>query len=243
MPASATATAPQTFWSEAALAAAVDAAFAEALAEELADALADTARPANALPDTDTLIRQAGIVTGPCPPDPRTPSATGRFLKKASILTARAAWWLLKHTTLFAAVLLVEVLRISWHLAVLAATPASADKPAVPAPSAPTVPRSKETGRSITTADFLEATSDRIKTRGWTQFVMESRQGVCILGAERDLIRSGTGTRATASQANGHLLAVTGSRSVPGWNDQLTRTEAQVHQALLVAAARARAAR
>ncbi|MEV6654894.1 hypothetical protein [Streptomyces sp. NPDC051219] len=243
MPASATA--PQTFWSEAALAAAVDAAFAEALAEELADALADTtpAEPATALPDTDTLIRQAGIVTGPCPPDPRTPSASGRLLKKASIITARAAWWLLKYTALFAGVLLVEVVRISWHLAVLAATPASADKSAVPAPSAPTVPQPKGTGRSITTADFLEATSDRIKARGWSQHNYEDRRGVCILGAQRDLIRSGTGTRATASQANSHLLAVTGARFVPVWNDQLTRTEAQVHQALLVAAARARAAR
>ncbi|MBT2439802.1 hypothetical protein J7E93_06635 [Streptomyces sp. ISL-36] len=224
MPASATATAPRTFWSEAALAAAVDAAFAEALAEELAAALADAApaRPAIVLPDTDTLIRQAGIVTGPCPPDPCTPSATGRFLKKASIIAARAAWWLLKHTTLCAGVLLVGALRVTWHLA---------------------AERRPSPDRAIAPADFLEATSEHIKTRGWTQFVMESRRGVCILGAERDLIRSGTGTRATASEANGHLLAVTGSRSVPGWNDQLTRTEAQVHQALLVAAARARAAR
>ncbi|WP_141747254.1 DUF6197 family protein [Streptomyces agglomeratus] len=224
MPASATATAPRTFWSEAALAAAVDAAFAEALAEELAAALADAtpARPAITLPDTDTLIRQAGIVTGPCPSDPHTPSATGRFLKKASVITARAAWWLLKHTTLCAGVLLVGALRVTWHLA--------AER--MPSPD-----------RAIAPADFLEATSEHIKTRGWTQFVMESRRGVCLLGAERDLIRSGTGTRATASEANTHLLVATGSRSLPGWNDQLTRTEAQVHQALLVAAARARAAR
>lgn len=224
MPTSATATAPQTFWSDAALASAVDAAFAEALAEELAAALADTtpARPAVVLPDTDTLIRQAGIITGPCPPDPRTPSATGHFLRKASIITARAAWWLLKHTTLCAGVLLIEALRITWHLA---------------------GERTPSLDRVITPADFLEATSEHIKTRGWTQFVMQSHRGVCILGAERDLIRSGTGTHTTASEANGHLLAVTGSRSVPAWNDQLTRTEAQVHQALLVAAARARAAR
>ncbi|MDQ1013151.1 hypothetical protein QFZ82_007636 [Streptomyces sp. V4I23] len=210
MPASATATAPRTFWSEAALAAAVDAAFAEALAEELAAALADAApaRSAIVLPDTDTLIRQAGIVTGPCPPDPRTPSTTGRFLKKASIITARAAWWLLKHTTLCVGVLLVGTLRIVWHLV---------------------AERRPSPDWAIAPADFLEATSEHVKTRGWTQFAMESRRGVCVLGAERDLIRSGTGTRATASQANSHLLAVTGARSVPAWNDQLTRTEAQVH--------------
>lgn len=224
MSASATATAPRTFWSEAALAAAVDAAFAEALADELAAALADAApaRPAITLPDTDSLIRQAGIVTGPCPPDPRTPLTTGRFLKKASIMTARAAWWLLKHTTLCAGILLVGTLRTAWHLT------------AEPKPSP---------HRSLAPADFLQATSEHIKSRGWTQFAIESHRGVCILGAQRDLIRSGTGTCATASQANGHLLAVTGARSVPGWNDQLTRTETQVHQALLAAAARARTAR
>ncbi|NUK55712.1 hypothetical protein HRW14_36880, partial [Streptomyces lunaelactis] len=118
MPASATKTAPRTFWSEAALAAAVDAAFAEALAEELAAALADTTpdRPAIVLPDTETLIRQAGIATGPCPPDPREPSNSGQLLTKASVFTLQAAWWLLKHTTLFAGALLVELIRL-WHFA------------------------------------------------------------------------------------------------------------------------------
>ena len=219
----ATATAPRTFWSEASLTAAVDAAFAEALAEELAAALAaDTpARPAIVLPDTDTLIRQAGVVTGPCPPDPRVPSATGRFLKKASLVAARAAWLLLKHTTHTAGVLLADALH----------TPQS--HPAeLPNPD-----------QDVSSADFLEATSEHIKSRGWTQYAMEYRHGVCVLGAQRDLIRSGRGTRATASAANSHLRAVTGSRSVSGWQDRLTRNEAQVHQALLAAAARARAAR
>ncbi|WP_329583635.1 DUF6197 family protein [Streptomyces sp. NBC_01361] len=235
----ATATTPRTFWSETALAAAVDAAFAEALAEELAAVLSDAApsKPAIALPDTDILIREAGIATGPCQPDPRRPSASGRFLKKTAHLAARAAWWLLKHTALVTGILLINTLRISW---LLGAAALGANKPAA---STPAIPQVTETGRSITTADFLEATSDRIKSRGWTQHAFENQHGVCILGAERDLIRSGTGTQATASQANSHLRAVTGARFVPVWNDALTRTEEQVHDALLAAAARARTAR
>ncbi|MBT2393375.1 hypothetical protein J7E87_29140 [Streptomyces sp. ISL-1] len=235
MPASGTMTAPRTFWSQAALAAAVDAAFAEALAEELAVALADTgpARPAIVLPDTETLIRQAGIVTGPCPPDASEPSAGGQLLKKASVFTLRAAWWLLKHTTLFAIAAPVEIIRL-WHFAATPSTPASREPAPQPA---------RRTGRAVTPADFLQATSDHIKTHGWTQHVMESQRGVCIRGAQLSLIRCGTGTRTTASAANTHLLAVTGGRSVPRWNDGLVRTEAQVHDALLAAAARARTAR
>ncbi|MEU4496949.1 hypothetical protein AB0F96_26775 [Streptomyces sp. NPDC023998] len=236
MPASATMTAPRTFWSEAALAAAVDAAFAEALAEELAAALADPApdRPAIVLPDTETLIRQAGIATGPCPPDRREPSAGGQLLKKASVVTLRAAWWLLQHTSLFAGAVLVELIRLGWNLAF---------NPSAPAPAQPVPQPAPRTGRAVTPADFLEATSGHIKTRGWTQHVVESQRGVCIRGAQLSLIRCGTGTRTTASAANSHLLAVTGARSVPRWNDRLTRTEAQVHDALLAAAARARTAR
>jgi hypothetical protein len=227
MPASATATAPRTFWSEAALAAAVDAAFAEALAEELGAALADSAltRPAIDLPDTDTLIRQAGIATGPRPPDTREASAGGRLLKKASVFTLRAAWWLLKHATLFAVAAPVEIIRL-WRFAATPSTPSS------PEPAPQSAPR---TGRAVTPADFLQATSDHIKTRGWTQHVMESQRGVCIRGAQRSLIRFDTGTRTTAAAAN--------TRSVPRWNDRLARTEAQVHDALLAAAARARTAR
>ncbi|MCX4826078.1 hypothetical protein OG883_41140 [Streptomyces sp. NBC_01142] len=230
MPASATMTAPRTFWSEAALAAAVDAAFAEALAEELAAPASD--RPAIGLPDTETLIRQAGIATGPCPRDPREPSGRGQLLKKASVFTLRAAWWLLKHTSLFAIAAPVEVIRL-WRFAT-PSTPASHEPVPQPAP---------RTGRAVTPADFLQATSDHIKTRGWTQHLLKSQRGVCMLGAQRSLIRGGTCTRTTAAEANTHLLAVTGARSVPRWNDRLTRTEAQVHDALLAAAARARAAR
>lgn len=232
MPASATTIAPRTFWSEASLAAAVDAAFAEALAAELATALTDSAPATSAivLPDTEALIRQAGIVTGSCPPDPRTPSASGRLLKKASVITARTAWWLLKHTAIITSALLVGTLRIIWHVVINPSAPGATEQ-------------SPNTGRSISPAEFLEATSEHIMARGWTQHVMESERGVCMLGAQRDLIRSGTGTHATAREANSHLLAVTGSRSVPHWNDRLTRTQAQVHHALLAAAARARAAR
>ncbi|WP_351233860.1 hypothetical protein [Streptomyces sp. NPDC002133] len=235
MPASATVTVPRTFWSEAALAAAVDAVFAEALAEELTVALADRTpeRPAIVLPDTETLIREAGIVTGPCPPDPRKPTAGGRRPKRAAVFTARAAWWLLKHTVLFAVAAPVEIIRL-WRYAATPSTTASPKAAPQPAP---------RTGRSLSSADFLEATSEHIKARGWTQFVLASQRGVCLIGAQRDLIRSGAGNRATAAEANQHLLAVTGARSVPLWNDGLRRTEAQVHHALLAAAARARAVR
>ncbi|MDQ0945996.1 hypothetical protein [Streptomyces sp. V1I1] len=89
MPASATMTAPRTFRSEAALAAAVDAAFAEELAAALADPAPD--RPSIVLPDAETLIRQAAIATGPCPPDPREPSGGDQLLTKASVFTLRAA--------------------------------------------------------------------------------------------------------------------------------------------------------
>lgn len=235
MPASATAAAPRTFWSEAALAAAVDAVFAEALAEELTAALADLTPepPAIVLPDTETLIRQAGIITGPCPPDPPRPSAGGRLLKKTALFTVQAAWWLLKYTVLFAVAAPVEIIRV-WRYA---ATPTA---PAAPKVLPQPTPR---TGRQISTADFLEATSEHIKARGWTQHVLASQHGVCAIQAERELIRSGIGSRTTAAEANRHLLAVTGARSVPLWNDGLRRTETQVHHALLAAAARARAAR
>ncbi|MDQ0945997.1 hypothetical protein [Streptomyces sp. V1I1] len=73
---------------------------------------------------------------------------------------------------------------------------------------------------------------------------MESQRcGVCMLGAQLSLIRCCIGTRTTVAEANSHLLAVTGARSVPRWNDRLARTEAQVHDVLLAAAARALTAR
>lgn len=220
---------PAMFRSEAALAAAVDAAFADALAEEMATALrteipaAETPGvPARAfgLPSTEVLIAQAGIVTGPAP---RGPSPTAQHAKTAARVgggfACRAAWWLLKTT----AWSLREILSLAWQLVV---GPAPRD---VPPPMLP--------------SDFLAATSQEIVRRGWTQRTRQDSYGqVCMLGAELALIKEGTGTLDTAHEANDHLLAVTGARSVPRWNDHLRRQEEQVHAALLAAAARARAA-
>ncbi|MFI9588263.1 hypothetical protein ACIHCQ_42260 [Streptomyces sp. NPDC052236] len=234
-------TIPSTFRSEAALAAAVDAAFAEALVQELAAALAEEAparRPFN-LPDTDTLVAQAGIVTGPCPPDPHAPSPIAQFTKQAATaggrLAGRAAWWLLKATAYATAVVLREVIVLTWQL--VFGTSSS------PVPQLEQAPPTRPTGRAILASSFLEATSEEIGHRGWTQRRLENSLGqVCVRGAELSLIRSGTGTHNTARRANHHLLQVTGARSVPRWNDRLTRQEAQIHTALLAAAARARAA-
>ncbi|MFE2693647.1 DUF6197 family protein [Streptomyces mirabilis] len=230
MPAASTATpaAPRTFWSESVIAAAVDAVFAEALAQELAAVLEDDApaRPAIVLPDTDLLIAQAGIATGPCPPDLRTPSRSGHVLRAAGTFAARAAWWLLKHATFFAASALGHGLRLVWDITVN------------PQPSRP-APR-PETLRALKAADFLEATSEHIRERGWTQHALVSARGVCMIGAERELIRAGAASRKTAAAANVHVHAVIGGVGIPWWNDRLRRTEEQVHQALLTAAERAR---
>ncbi|MEV6133126.1 hypothetical protein AB0M05_41110 [Streptomyces violaceusniger] len=230
MPASAATTAPRTFWSDAALAAAVDAAFAEALAEELAAALADdTPDSTGIVPlDTETLIRQAGVVTGPCPPDPRVPSPAAQRFKHATRiggrLAAQAAWWLLRTTALLTVTAAVGILRLSWHII---ANPKPAPQPQL----AP-----------ITPSGFLAATSRYIEDHGWTQHVLADDRGVCLREAENALIRGGTGTRRTARQANVHLRHVTGALTVPTFNDWLTRREDQIHAALLTAAARARAA-
>lgn len=230
--------APRTFWSETALAAAVDAVFAEALAEELAAAFRDEApetapaedAPAIVLPDTDTLIREAGITTGPCPPDPRSPSRSGQVARTAGTFAVRAAWLLLKYSTLFAAGVLVVSVRVLWHLL----TPSSAPQlEAAPPP---------EAVRALKAADFLEATSETIKTRGWIQREEVSADGVCIIGAENTLVWSDPASRKTASDANAYLRSVIGRRSIPRWNDHLHRTEEQVHRALLAAAERARTA-
>ncbi|GAA3372195.1 hypothetical protein GCM10017744_102720 [Streptomyces antimycoticus] len=230
MPASAATTAPRTFWSDAALAAAVDAAFAEALAEELAAALADdTPDSTGIVPlDTETLIRQAGVVTGPCPPDPRVPSPAAQRLKHTTRiggrLAAQAAWWLLRTTALLTVTAAVGILRLSWHII---ANPKPAPQPQL----AP-----------ITPSGFLAATSRYITDHGWTQHVLADDRGVCLREAENALIRGGTGTRSTARQANAHLRHVTGALTIPTFNDWLTRREDQIHAALLTAAARARAA-
>ncbi|MFI0742395.1 hypothetical protein ACH4PU_30615 [Streptomyces sp. NPDC021100] len=221
---------PRTFWSATALAAAVDEAFAEALAEELATALRGTTPAPILLPDTDTLIAQAGIALGPCPPDPRTPSRTGQLLRVGGSLAGRATWWLLKNAALLTGVLLVQTVRVVWHIA-------------VQPPAQPPAPALLPPGRRVAPAEFLEATSTHIQEHGWTQHFLRTEHGECILGAEKSLIRSGTGTRKTAAAANAYLLAVTGARSVSAWNDQLSRTEEQVHAALLAAAARARDSR
>ncbi|MFF7764252.1 DUF6197 family protein [Streptomyces griseorubiginosus] len=240
MPAASTATpiAPRTFWSEAALAAAVDAVFAEALAEELAaafhdDTLDDTPpvdeAPAIVLPPTDVLIREAGITTGPCPPDPRLPSRSGQITRTAGRFAARAAWLLLKYTTLFAAGVLVVSVRVLWSLVI----PSTAPQLEVASP---------ETLRALKAADFLEATSETIKARGWIQGEYSSPDGVCIRGAQRELAAADPASRKTVSDANTYLRSVVGTRSIPRWNDNLHRTEEQVHRALLAAAERARAA-
>ncbi|GAA2350561.1 DUF6197 family protein [Streptomyces violaceusniger] len=224
-------TIPSTFRSETALAAAVDAAFAEALAQELEAVLAEepaSPRPFD-LPDTETLIVQSGIITGPCPPDPHIPSPAAQIAKHTAQtggrLALRAAWWLLRHTTLLTTAAVVGILRLGWHIIANPKTPQALPQ------SAP-----------VTPSEFLEATSRHITEHGWTQHVLEDDRGVCVLGAERALIRSGTGTRRTARQANTHIRQITGALTIPAWNDRLARREDQIHAALLAAAARARAA-
>ncbi|EPH46879.1 hypothetical protein ABT390_33945 [Streptomyces aurantiacus] len=223
--------APRTFWSGEALAAAVDEVFAEALAEELTTALNDpgrAARPAIVLPDTDTLITQAGIVTGPCPPDPPAPSALEDRLHTAAGLGKQAAWLLLKYTLLTLTSPLWLGLRLLVH--------------ALASPPPPALAPSPEQQQALKAAEFLELTSQYIHERGWTQHTLSSHRGVCVIGAERDLIRARAASRTTARDANTHLQAVIGTAYIPWWNDRFRRTEAQVHQALLTAAERARAA-
>lgn len=230
-----TITVPRTFRSETVLAAAVDAVFADALAQELAAALADDApvsgRPFG-LPTTDVLIAQAGIATGPCAPDPHAPSPAAQAVRNGATTggrwASRAAWWLLKTAAYATAVLTREALAIGWQLAFGTALPGTAR------------PAELETGPRPTASAFLEATSDRLQAAGWTQHTLSTTTGMCVLGAERDLIRQGEGARRTAARANTHLCAVTGTWSVPRWNDALARREHQVHAALLAAAARAR---
>lgn len=232
--------APRTFWSEAALAAAVDAVFAEALAEELAAAFLDEApagtptpdeTPAIVLPATDILIREAGIITGPCPPDPRVPSRSGQLARTAGTFAARAAWVLLKYSTLFTASVLVVGMRVLWNL--LIPSTASAPQPEAAPP---------ETLRALKAADFLDATSETIRARGWIQGDYSSSDGVCVIGAENALVWSDPASRKAASDANRYLRSVIGRRRIPRWNDHMHRTEEQVHHALLAAAERARAA-
>jgi hypothetical protein len=233
----ATAAVPRTFRSETALAAAVDAVFADALAQELAVALADdapgTGRPFG-LPDTGALIAQAGIATGPCPPEPRTPSPTAQAVRRGAAVggrwAGRVAWWLIKTASYATAVLTREVLAIGWQMVFGTALPGTAGRAEIEAAPRPVA------------SAFLEATSDRLQVAGWTQHALHTATGMCVLGAERDLIREGAGTRRAAARANAHLCAVTGAWSVPRWNDGLARREDQVHAALLAAAARARAA-
>jgi hypothetical protein len=235
---------PVTFWSESALAAAVDAAFADALARELADVLADAA-PADpapsrpfGLPDTEVLIAQAGIATGPAPRDPRVPFPaalrTRHALAAGGKLAGRAAWLLLKATAYVTALVAREVLVTSWQL-LFGNVGQEQREQLLPAPA--------PTGRKIRPSDFLVATSGEIERRGWTQRVLEDTHGrVCVIGAERALIGTGTGTWRTARTANQHFRHVTGARSVPLWNDSLRRREDQIHAALLAAAAHARSA-
>ncbi|MCZ4102654.1 hypothetical protein QMK19_36295 [Streptomyces sp. H10-C2] len=226
-----TTTLPTTFWSQAALAAAVDAVFADALAAELAPTLTDApVRPAVVLPTLDILLAQAGIVTGPSAPDPRTPSRTAHLAKAGGRLAGRAAWWLLKAAVYATAVILREIIVTSWHLFF------GTDRTRQASPARPA-------GRAMLPSDFLTATSQHITAAGWTRFTRQAPGGaVCVLGAERVLLRTGSGTPDTAARANAHLLQVTGARTVPGFNDGLTRRESQIHAALLNAAARARAA-
>lgn len=232
---------PATFRSEASLAAAVDAAFAEALAQELAAVLADDepttpaapARPAIVLPDTDTLIRQAGIVTGPCDPDPRAPSRTGLALRAGGRGAGRAAGWLL---TVAGALALRGVIAAADHLL---------DDPEPPTPAAEEPAPLTAPAKRPAPSDLLDATSAEIHRRGWNQGALETTAGaVCIHGAERALLRDGYGDRHTVRRANHHLARTLWipPKCIPAWNDQHDRTENQIHTALLTAAARARAA-
>lgn len=228
---------PATFMSQAALAAAVDAAFADALALELADVLATAAPPAGParpfdLPDTDTLIAQSGIATGPAPRDPHIPSPaalqTRHALAVGGKFAGRAAWLLLKATAYVTAIVAREVLVTTWQL-LFGVTSEQQREQLQPAP--------------VRSSDFLLATSEQIERRGWTQHRMQDRYGqVCVLGAEQVLLRAGVGTPATGRRANHHFRKATGARSVPGWNDAWSRRQDHVHAALLAAAARARAA-
>jgi hypothetical protein len=235
---------PATFRSQAALAAAVDAAFADALVQELAGVLADAAPTAPAptrpfgLPETEVLIAQAGIATGPAPRDPYVPSPaalrTRHALAVVGKFAGRAAWVLLKATAYVTALVAREALVTTWQL-LFGGVGQEQREQLLPAPA--------PTGRAIRPSDFLTATSGEIKRRGWTQHTAEDMHGrVCVFGAEQALISAGTGTRRTARTANQHFRHVTGARSVPGYNDGLRRREDQIHAALLTAAARSRSA-
>ncbi|MGW1958363.1 DUF6197 family protein [Streptomyces sp. NPDC001920] len=149
--------------------------------------------------------------------------------RTAGRFAARAAWMRLKYATLFAAGVLVVGVRVVWNLL----TPSKAPQLEAASP---------ETLRALKAADFLEATSETIKDRGWIQGEYSSPDGVCILGAERELAWSDAASRKTSSDANVYLRSVIGRHSIPRWNDNLHRTEEQVHRALLAAAERARAA-
>ena len=231
---------PATFRSEASLAAAVDAAFAEALAQELAAVLAgepaaptSPAQPAIVLPDTDTLIRQAGIVTGPCDPDPRAPSRTGLALRAGGRNAGRAAGWLL---TTAGALALRGAIAAADHLL---------DHPEPPTPHAEEPAHLTAPGEDPAPSDLLDAASAEIHRRGWTQGALETTAGaVCIHGAERALLHAGYGDHHTIRRANHHLARTLWipPKCIPAWNDQHDRTENQIHTALLTAAARARAA-
>ncbi|MEU2874432.1 hypothetical protein ABZ769_35445 [Streptomyces olivoreticuli] len=209
---------PATFQSEQALREAVDTVFADALAYALTPAPAR--RPGIDLPTVDELIAQAGIVTGPPPataPAFRsviTPAAT-----TAARWSGRAAWWLLTTTAYGTALLLRGVLTTAWHLL--------------------TGPRN---GQPVRASEFLDATSDHITTRGWTRFALESEHGVCVIGAQRQLMRSGLGTSQDADRAAAYLRQATGARNIPRWNDRITHTDTAIHAGLREAAALARAA-
>lgn len=222
---------------DAELAAAIDAVFADALAADVAAGIADrtplqapalrTAHPLVTLP-TDELVDQAGIATGPCPPDPHIPSPTIQYAKAGIRVAGRVTWWLVKGSVYVTAVIVRELTSVVWELI----TNKPAPQPELePAPVQPMRP-----------SDFLLKTSEHLRDRGWTQFRLEDSRGLCVIGAERSLISSGVGSREIAQRANDHLLAVVRSWTVPTWNDRLTRNEDQIHEALRAAAARARAA-
>jgi hypothetical protein len=217
---------------ELALAAAIDAVFRDAIALDVAAGIANPTRQPIQLPDIDTLIYQAGIATGPCLPDPRTPSPAARHAKAGASLVGRATWWLIKGGIYVTAVVVRELTSVVLELLVGKPTPQPELEPA-PAQQPP---------RPVRPSDFLLKTSDHLRDRGWTQFRLESSRGLCVIGAERSLIGDGVGSHEIAQRANTHLLAVVRGWSVPSWNDRLSRREDQVHEALRAAAARARAA-
>ncbi|MFE9428256.1 hypothetical protein ACFYNO_35475 [Kitasatospora sp. NPDC006697] len=97
----------------------------------------------------------------------------------------------------------------------------------------------------VTAADHLRLTSRYINQLGWLQGAMWDTAGrVCLLGAQAAVLAHGYGTARTVETARWQVMEIlhaTGRpvRSPDQYNDQSTTRQADIHQLLDHAAARA----